>query len=102
VLRAYSRTGVCRGVVAVAAELEVVECVGATLSEWDAVMYLQSVGAAADDAGTVACVDLVTDLAPLPTRADPSSCLPVITLGGASGAVAAGARDPPAAEAVAR
>jgi hypothetical protein len=44
-------------------------------------MHLQSVGAAADDAGTVAGMHLVTDLAPLPARADPPSCLPVITLG---------------------
>ena len=45
--------------VVVAAELEVGELVRAAVCEWDAVMHLEVLGAAAADAGAVALTNLV-------------------------------------------
>jgi hypothetical protein len=45
-------------VVVSASELQVVERVGSTVCEWNPMVNLQPVGAAADDAGSVAAVDL--------------------------------------------
>ena len=50
----FARTGVGLAVAESAAELQVVELVRSAVGEWDAVMHLEVLGAAAADAGAVA------------------------------------------------
>ena len=49
-----------------ASELEVSKLVGSAVAERDAVMHDEVGGCAADDAGSVAPVDLVADPSPFP------------------------------------
>jgi hypothetical protein len=63
-------TGSCRVlamcVVSLASELEVPERVGSAGGERDSVVYLEPLGSAADDARSVAAVNLLADACPFP------------------------------------
>jgi hypothetical protein len=84
-----------------AEQLEVADVVAAAVAERDAMVDVEASGGAAAHADAVTLVDACADLAPLPAALDLPSCLPVVTLSLAGGAVATAACDPPAAEAVA-
>ncbi len=73
-------------VTAVTQQLEVAELVAAAGGERDTVVHLEAVVGAASNAGTVALVDAVADLAPGPAVADLASRLPVVVAAGAGGA----------------
>jgi hypothetical protein len=92
--RVSSADGVGNAVAAAAAQLEIVERVAAAVVEGDAMVDFESIGAAALDAHTVACVNLGAGCAPVPACSDLASVVP------ARSAVAAVSGASVAAEAV--
>jgi hypothetical protein len=63
-------------VVRVAAELEVGQQVGSTVSQWDPMVYLKAIHSAADHAGPVSPMDESSEPTPFPTAPDLPTLLP--------------------------